>query len=774
MKLIEQLAEAVRAAATYNPDVQAAPHCILWPDAERQWLPVLPRLQRALPELLTLGEYAPQVRRGPAIWLRCAIAGALSDLTMPLGMLPILYLPGVSRQDLRAVDTCPDALKPLAELQYRGAIWSQLNAKDWTVLAFLKSNQGGLGLDVAQDGASTTAMHLALAHLLDEEVDTLKGKHLNDEVFYKFVVPDSVRDMLRWLDEPEAFKSGTDAGGWQAFVALSKSKFGFDPEAQGALSGAARLAEHKGAWSAVWARFCEAPAHYPNIPKRMRQATMPTADLYASAASHGSWPQWNDAQEQLLCDELAALTQQPPHEARSHIAELDAQHGARRALVWAELGQAPFALLLEHLTALAAATAKPIPAGSAQEMAAAYRTAGWLTDDAMMRTLACSVPAAHQAEVLKLARQLYEGWANEAARHLQETVRSKGYPGGTIDNAPEIKSPAGQAVLFVDGLRFDLAQRLAETMRTRGLTVTAQTYWAALPSVTATAKPAVSPVRKQIRGEATNVEFEPDVADTGKALTSAALKGLLKDAGWQVSADSLFAQATNGWFEMGDVDTTGHHTGWKLAQQVEEKLVDVADHVMQLLDAGWTSVRVVTDHGWVLLPGGLPKTSLHATLTENRWGRAAAVKPGALTDVPLFPWYWNPAQSFALADGISCFIAGTEYAHGGLSLQECVLDSLLVERASLVGGIAIASISWKGLICRVTVTGETEGLEVDLRTHPGNGKTTVATAPKPFKQGGTASLVVENEDLTGESVTVVVVGAQGQLLAQKSTTVGGE
>lgn len=774
MKLIEHLAEAVRAAATYNPDVQAAPHCILWPDAERQWLPVLPRLRLALPELLTLGDYAPQERRGPAIWLRCAIAGALNDLTMPLGMLPILYMPGFSRQDLRAVDTCPDALKPLAELQYRGAIWSQLNAKDWTLLAFLKSNQGGMGLSVAQDAASAAAMHLAFARLLDEEVDALKGKQLTDLFFYKLIVPDSVRDLLRWIDDPESFVAGRDGAGWRAFVQLGKSEFGFDAEAQGVISGAARLAEHKGAWSAVWARFCEAPAHYPNIPKRMRQAAMPAADLYASAASHGSWPQWNDAQEQLLCDELAAATAQPPHEARSHIAELEAQHGARRALVWAELGQAPFALVLEQLAALAAATAKPIPAGSAQEMAAAYRTAGWRADDAMVRTLACSVPAAHQAEVLKLARQLYEGWANEAARHLQEAVKSKGYPGGTIDNAPEFKSPVGQAVLFVDGLRFDLAQRLAETMRTRGLTVTAQPYWAALPSVTATAKPAVSPVRNLIRGDATNVEFEPIVADTGKALTSAALKGLLKAAGWQVSADALFAQAANGWFEMGDVDSAGHHAGWKFAQQVEALLADVADHVMQLLDAGWASVRVVTDHGWLLLPGGLPTTSLHATLTENRWGRAAAVKLGALTDVPLFPWYWNPTQSFALAEGISCFIAGMEYAHGGLSLQECVLDALLVERTSLAGGIVITSISWKGLICRVTVTGETEGLEVDLRTHPGNGKTTVATAPKPFKQGGTASLVVENEDLTGESVTVVVVGAQGQLLAQKSTTVGGE
>ena len=43
--------------------------------------------------------------------------------------LPVIYLPGVSRQDLRAVETCPDHLKPIVELQYRGVIWSQINAR---------------------------------------------------------------------------------------------------------------------------------------------------------------------------------------------------------------------------------------------------------------------------------------------------------------------------------------------------------------------------------------------------------------------------------------------------------------------------------------------------------------------------------------------------------------------------------------------------------------------------------------------------------------------
>ena len=57
----------------------------------------------------------------------------------------------MSRADLRAIESCPRELQPLAELQYRGAFWSQANGKDWTVNAFLTSKKGGLVLDVVQD-----------------------------------------------------------------------------------------------------------------------------------------------------------------------------------------------------------------------------------------------------------------------------------------------------------------------------------------------------------------------------------------------------------------------------------------------------------------------------------------------------------------------------------------------------------------------------------------------------------------------------------------------
>lgn len=36
----------------------------------------------------------------------------------------------------------------------------------------------------------------------------------------------------------------------------------------------------------------------------------------------------------------------------------------------------------------------------------------------------------------------------------------------------------------------------------------------------------------------------------------------------------------------------------------------IGERIRDLVDAGWKQVRVVTDHGWLLVPGDMPKTEL--------------------------------------------------------------------------------------------------------------------------------------------------------------------
>ncbi|MDY6849987.1 MAG: hypothetical protein AB7F20_09425 [Geoalkalibacter sp.] len=247
MRVLDHLLKAVRAAAVFNPEVQVAPACILWPDRDRQWESIIRLLKSELPELLVLGDYNPEQRTGPAIWLRCVMAGKVEEVILPAGSTPILYLPGISRQDLRAIESCPDRLKPLAELQYRSVIWSQVNAKDWTILAFLKSDQGGLGLDVAQDTETKQAMQLALSHVVDEQISLLHGKRLDQDFFNTLLTGgDPTRYLLQWLDQGDGFRQGRSANEWQAFVQVCKSQLAFDPENAGILVGGSKLASRQG------------------------------------------------------------------------------------------------------------------------------------------------------------------------------------------------------------------------------------------------------------------------------------------------------------------------------------------------------------------------------------------------------------------------------------------------------------------------------------------------------------------------------------------------
>ena len=127
-----------------------------------------------------------------------------------------------------------------------------------------------------------------------------------------------------------------------------------------------------------------------------------------------------------------------------------------------------------------------------------------------------------------------------------------------------------------------------------------------------------------------------------------------------------------GWAELGDLDHYGHNQGWKLAWRVDEVVREFVDRLTALLEAGWKQVRVVTDHGWLLLPGGLPKSELPSFLAETRWGRCAVLKDTSVVDTAVVPWYWSPHVRVAMAPGIHVFRNGVEYAHGGLSVQECV------------------------------------------------------------------------------------------------------
>jgi hypothetical protein len=291
--------------------------------------------------------------------------------------------------------------------------------------------------------------------------------------------------------------------------------------------------------------------------------------------------------------------------------------------------------------------------------------------------------------------------------------------------------------------------------------------------VTSTTKPAVSPVAAQMSG-GDEPSLTPAVKATGTTSTIATLRKLLEAAGYQILiGDALGDPGGMAWTELGAIDQYGHEHGWKVAHHLPGELRSLDRRIDALLSHGWQQVVVITDHGWLLLPGGLPKAGLPEHLTVLRKGRCAVLKEGADTDQQTVPWHWNPDLRIAVAAGIGCYVAGVEYEHGGISPQECIVPVISVSRpiALIAQEVAITGATWKGLRCAVSVSGASAGMLVDIRTKAGNPATSLAAA-KPL-EADVASLLVEDDDQLGAAAFVVLLSADGALLAQTQTAVGG-
>lgn len=246
--LLDQIEVNLRQSLAYNENAEVAPMALLWPDRERQFTEAAQRLGHCLP-LLTLGELDDSQAQGPAYWLRCAIAGTI-DVDLAEGV-PVIYLPGVGRNDLRAIEDCPRELAPIAELQYRGQWFAHPNGKDWTVRALLSNRERGLGLDVAEDAATSEALLGAFGELLALPMRRLASQYIDADFLQRLLNPDPVAALLEWLEDPSGFQARLDTGQWKAFIEQSKRDYRFDPVSQGEVTGGRLLGEREDDWTDV-------------------------------------------------------------------------------------------------------------------------------------------------------------------------------------------------------------------------------------------------------------------------------------------------------------------------------------------------------------------------------------------------------------------------------------------------------------------------------------------------------------------------------------------
>lgn len=760
--LLDQLEAALRSAARFNENAEVGPVALLWPDHDRQFEQAVGRLSARLP-VVRLGDYAPSENSGPAYWLRCAIA---ETVEVDLGDgVPIVYLPGVAREDLRAIEDCPRELAPIAELQYRGRFFSHPNGRDWSVRGLLANRESGLGLDIAEDHATSDSLVAALGELLDRPMSRLATQRIDAGFLQGLLNPDPVEAILQWLDDPQGFRARSSDAGWSAFVEQCRRDFGLDPVADGELTGGRRLGERKGDWQQVWGRYERDPSAYPGIETRLR-AGKPEDVLFAGEP--GAWPQDNEDAEARLRDALVSLTELPVSEARDRIGQLWKEHEVRRRWVWAQLGYAPLAFALEHLERLASLTSGS-PATSLGDLVDGYAKESWQVDAAFLQTLVEVTDPADRQTVAQAGLAVYRPWIEAQAKALQHALgpNASGYT-----PSPAVAPSPGTVTMFVDGLRLDVAHRLEALLGQFDLNL--DVSLAALPTVTDTAKPALAPIPD---GSLTGgEEFAPRRATSGAKADVGVLRSLMGEHEVQILRGTEVGDPSgSAWTEAGDIDKRGHEFGAALVDELDSELATIARRITMLLEAGWEQVEVVTDHGWLLLPGGMEKVELPAAATAKKKGRCARLKDGASVEVLTVPWHWDPNVDVAIAPGVTCFEAGKEYEHGGISLQECIVPRLKVssgKREVVTGGASIATVKWLGLMCRIEVDHVAPGLTVDIRARPGEASTSVTEDVKETTSSGKQSLFVADEDLDGEKAFIVIVAGDGTILAQREVTIG--
>jgi len=765
----EALVAAISASADYNSTDLLAPLAILWPDDDRVWAGSVAALRGEF-RILTLGEFDPGRESGPVAWLRIRLAEIReAEGTDVTASTVVVYLPGVARKNLVDAQTLLGELRPLAGVAVRSAIFAQRNSSDWTPLAFLMNEQQGLGLSVASDNDTKEALVRSMPRLLDTPVTELRGRNLTSVDFDNALVDDPPRQVLRWLNQPKEYRADAEAiGTWDGFVSLVKKAYKVDVLKDGELVAGQMLGEREGKWSEVWTRFSESPRAYPGVVDVLRRAK-PDGVI---SMHPDSWPQDNDEEEARTSAAVGRLSDCAPAEMRTGLAKLEVEHAGRRGSVWSTLGQAPFALLVGRLTALADGTRSLGLGSSVIERATDYVSTGWKVDAAFLQVLA-ALEAGHPTypKVVRAAEALYRPWLEASAKGFQAAWTSAP-PGLTPTAGVSSDEAEGTCAVFVDGLRFDVAAELAVALESRGLVPDLGWGLAGVPTVTSTCKPSVTPIGDLL---GTGPELTPSTP-TGAPAIQDSLKKLMAEAGWTfVPGDGVGEPAGRGWTEGGDIDTLGHGVSFKLAHQLPGEVRLLENRISELLAAGWQRVIVITDHGWLLLPGKMPKHHLPEHLTVKRKGRCARLIADAAVPVgvPVLPWRWDENVRIAVAPGIHAFEEGKVYEHGGLSPQESVVPRLVVTRPSTGSSTSTLKVdcSWAGTALSIEVFGAPEGTRVDIRSKPADPMTSMAVKPKELKNGR-ARLMARDEH-EGEAAFVVVIGVDETALANKLTQIPG-
>ena len=767
MTILDHLLGALDKAATFNKHDVAPPQVILWTDGDRHWDGVAALIQAARPGFFRLDESGNSGFSGTSAWIRYQLGCWRQDDTVP-----IVYLPGIERHTFRGAAGFPEEARHLYALQFVGVFFSHPNSRDWTPNAFLTSKEAALELDVASDKATQEALQSQLGQVLRAPISSLRGRRIEASDINNLSVGDPIQMLLQWMSDPDGTMKTWSSEQKAAFQSLAKSEFGLDVAGEGALLAAERLISGEGRWKQVWTRFEEAPTNYRGLQETLEKVQ--PDDLFGSTDIKN--PSVNKRMEEDLRRTLQELSTLHANEAKPKLIDLASAHAERAESVWARMGAASLAVSVQHLGKMARAMSQGIDGSSYETLANSYRNHGWVADAEARKAWAGLRTTEDQQAVTAALSATYLPWLEDQAVRIQQMADT--YPVKSAKDTSVYEPAAGRMLLFADGLRADLARELADRLERVRYSVSESVRWSPLPTVTATAKPGWNHMASKLTGANSSEKFEPQVEASGRPCTTMEFRKLLVDLGWTwVDSNEPGDPSAAGWSEVASIDKQGHSQGAKLVKMLDEEIFGIEQRVKNLLKAGWKEILLITDHGWLWMPGGLPKIDLPRHLTESKWGRCAWPDARATHSLPLVPWFWGNEYHVVLAPGVGVFIKGQEYTHGGLSLQECLTLTLSITSGEVGGGsevVSIKSTKWKGLKLEIDTSCQDAGLRVDIRSKPADPTSTLLTENQRKKAptyDGKFSVFIEDDSLEGQAAMLVVLKGT-DIVAKKPITIG--
>jgi hypothetical protein len=767
--IYDKVVVALKQAENHNSNVMVTPEVILWPDPENQWIDVIEVLQEKIPQLLIYGNYESLKKQGPAIWLKCMVSKMLPGSNWDADTVPIIYLPGVSKNDLRNVENAVFNFQPLLEYQYTGTLFLQESGREWSILAFIENPMNGLGIKVAKDTETRDAIKKALPTIFrDREVfvnkNFIDADYLNNHLF-----PDIISTILKWMCKGDPYLNNMEKGLKEAFSNICRSQYGFEPDHRNIKAIAEKLGSQKNAWKFVWQFYAVAPKKYPEIEGLLRLA-MP-ADLGTGifALPEESWPQLNEKQEEVLGEALVKTAKFDAQRALIDLTELEIGHNIRRKWVWFELGKSPMADALQYLVPMALKASESFSSSSIESLKSYYTTNGYSVDQNMRKSLAAVKSEKDKGIIIGIIKLFYQPWLESITNKFQKLVETD----ATIFTSQAASVETESFVLFVDAFRYELAEEFVQRLSKDKLKVSLEAGWSAIPSLTPTAKPNVSPIATFVSAQSGISEFRPQLKN-GKDLLTNVFRDTLINSDFKVVSNSNdIAETGKFWQEIGDIDTKGHEEQAGIVKRIEELFDQVQEALNIAFEKGIKRIKIVTDHGWLLLPGGLPKTQLNAGLTETRWGRCALIKEGVNTDLLHLPWRWNPSIFIAFAPGITFFKVNEEYAHGGISLHECLVPTIIIENLNQHKTVAeIKIVRWVNLKCTIQTNDIPEGYFIDIRTKYNDPNTSIVLSKNRELKGNTVALMIDDA-AEAQAAIIVLLDKNERILDKKPTTVGG-